>query len=95
MNRIPFPEAILTGIKVKYANANDIPFLAVNTGHGALASLGGIQHGIEIWLDQLDSIAIAEDGKTATFGGGVKSGMIIDALWEAGKQTGMFISGVP
>ncbi|KAH8429542.1 FAD-binding oxidoreductase [Aspergillus melleus] len=72
---------------VRYANANDIPFLAVNSGHGALASLGGVQHGIEIWLDKLDSISIADDGSTATFGGGVKSGMVIDTLWEVGKQT--------
>lgn len=61
----------------------------MNSGHGALASLGGVQHGIEIWLDKLDSISIADDGNTATFGGGVKSGMVIDALWEVGKQTGM------
>lgn len=69
----------------------------MNSGHSALATLGGV-HGIEIWLDKLDSIVIAEDGKTATFGGGVKSKAVIDALWESGKQTGRLslnFTGVP
>ncbi|PLB51157.1 FAD binding domain-containing protein [Aspergillus steynii IBT 23096] len=72
---------------IKYANAKDISFLAVSTAHGTIATLGGVQHGIEIWLDKLDSIVISGDGETATFGGGVKSKAVIDALWESGKQT--------
>jgi hypothetical protein len=45
-------------------------------------------HGIEIFLNQLSSIAIANDGQTATIGGGVISKNLTDALWAAGKQTG-------
>ncbi|KAL2012773.1 hypothetical protein VTN00DRAFT_298 [Thermoascus crustaceus] len=44
---------------VKYANANNIPFLAVNGGHGAITTVGKLQHGIEIWLRQLDSVEIS------------------------------------
>ncbi|KAJ5892521.1 hypothetical protein N7504_009212 [Penicillium tannophilum] len=72
---------------VKYANANNLPFLAYNGGHGSIETLGAIENGIEIWLGKLDSVSIAEDGQTATFGGGVKSKQVTDALWAAGKQT--------
>lgn len=71
-----------------YANENGLPFLAYSGGHGAIETLGAVENGIEIWLNQLNSVSIAGDGQTATFGGGVKSKHITDALWEAGKQTG-------
>jgi FAD/FMN-containing dehydrogenase len=73
---------------VKYANANNIPFLAVNGGHGAITTVGKVKNGIEIWLNQLDSVSISEEGDTATFGGGILTKKITDALWAAGKQTG-------
>lgn len=44
--------------------------------------------GIEIHMSQLNSVAIAKDGNTATIGGGVISKNLTDALWAAGKQTG-------
>jgi hypothetical protein len=47
-----------------------------------------MDHGIEIYLNQLDSVEIAEDGNTATFGGGTIAKNVTDALWAAGKQTG-------
>ncbi|KAL1969230.1 hypothetical protein VTN77DRAFT_484 [Rasamsonia byssochlamydoides] len=56
---------------VKYANASNIPFIAVNGGHGAITSLGKVHHGIEIWLNQLNSVTISPTGDTATFGGGI------------------------
>jgi hypothetical protein len=49
-----------------------------------------MDHGIEIYLNQLSSINIAKDGKTVKIGGGVHSKNVTDALWEAGKQTGEF-----
>ncbi|THC92965.1 hypothetical protein EYZ11_007556 [Aspergillus tanneri] len=55
------------------ANANEIPFLAVSGSHGNTAGLGDIQHGIQIWLDKLDSVVIADNGQTNAFGGGVRS----------------------
>ncbi|GAD92299.1 FAD binding domain-containing protein [Paecilomyces variotii No. 5] len=72
---------------VKYANAQNVPFVAVNGGHGAVSSMGKVYNGVEIWLNQLNSISIAKDGRTATFGGGVLSKQVTDALWEEGKQT--------
>ncbi|KKK12465.1 pseudouridine synthase [Aspergillus rambellii] len=72
---------------VQYANENDIPFLAVNGGHGTISTLSTLQHGLEIWLHRLDSVTISEDGQSATFGGGIKSGNVTQALWEIGKQT--------
>ncbi|KAL4878837.1 hypothetical protein BJY04DRAFT_208969 [Aspergillus karnatakaensis] len=72
---------------VQYANAEGIPYLAVNGGHGAISSLAEMQHGIQIWLQNLNFVDIAEDGHTATFGGGIKSADLIPALYEHGKQT--------
>ncbi|KAL5335387.1 hypothetical protein BJX70DRAFT_390676 [Aspergillus crustosus] len=72
---------------IRYANSEGIPFLAVNGGHGAISTLSNMQHGIQIWLQNLNFISIAEDGETATFGGGIKSATLISALFEQGKQT--------
>ncbi|KJK77249.1 hypothetical protein H634G_06987 [Metarhizium anisopliae BRIP 53293] len=47
-----------------------------------------MKSGVEIYLDQLNTIEVAEDGQTATIGGGALSKHVTDALWDAGKQTG-------
>ena len=72
---------------MKYANDNDVPFLIYDGLHGALVSLGKMDRGISIALNQLNSIEIAKDGKTVTAGGGVMSKNVTDVLWDAGKQT--------
>ncbi|KAI0394647.1 FAD binding domain protein [Xylariaceae sp. FL0594] len=72
---------------VKHANAQNIPFLAVNGGHGAITTVGKLQNGIEIWLNNLSSVEIAKDGNTAKFGGGTLSKTVTDTLWAKGKQT--------
>ncbi|KAF1948943.1 FAD-binding domain-containing protein [Byssothecium circinans] len=72
---------------VKFANKYGKPFLAVNNGHGAITTVGKLQNGIEIWMRQLNSVKIAADGKTATFGGGILAKGVTDGLWAAGKQT--------
>lgn len=46
-------------------------------------------HGIEILLTGLNSVEIAADGQSAKIGGGIRSKNLTDALWAAGKQTGM------
>jgi hypothetical protein len=76
---------------VKYANANNIPFFAMTGAHGAIKSLGDIENGIEIWLHRLDSVSIAPNGNTATFGGGILSKKVTDTLWAHGKQTGQLL----
>ncbi|KAJ5233168.1 hypothetical protein N7468_006124 [Penicillium chermesinum] len=72
---------------VKYANKQGLPFLVYNGVHGALVSLGKMTHGVGIAMNQLSSVQVAEDGKTATMGGGTMSKVVTDKLWAAGKQT--------
>ncbi|KAL4912490.1 hypothetical protein BDW62DRAFT_216289 [Aspergillus aurantiobrunneus] len=72
---------------IRYANSEGLPFLAVNSGHGAISTLSELDHGMEIWMHKLNAVKIAEDGKTATFGGGIKSVDLIGALFQQGKQT--------
>ncbi|KAJ5713440.1 uncharacterized protein N7483_010621 [Penicillium malachiteum] len=74
---------VATEDDVKYANENNLPFLAYNGGHGAIETLSTVENGIQIWLNQLNSVFISQDGQTATFGGGVKSKHVTDALWAA------------
>jgi hypothetical protein len=80
--------SFINKIKVKYASANNISFLAYTGGHGAIAGLDKICNGIQISLTKLNSVTISEKGDTATFGGGILSKKITDTLWKAGKQTG-------
>ncbi|KAF4457026.1 FAD binding domain-containing protein [Fusarium austroafricanum] len=72
---------------VKFANKKKLPFLAYNSAHGAITTLGKMTKGIEIYLDQLSGVKIAKDGKSVTIGGGTKSKLVTHTLWEAGKQT--------
>ncbi|KNG82581.1 FAD binding domain-containing protein [Aspergillus nomiae NRRL 13137] len=72
---------------VQFANKKQLPFLAYNAAHGAITTLGKMDRGIEIYLDQLSGVDIAEDGKTVTIAGGTKSKLVTDTLWDAGKQT--------
>jgi len=43
--------------------------LEVNGGHGAISTVGKLQDGIEIWLNNMRSVEIAEDRKTAKIDG--------------------------
>jgi hypothetical protein len=85
---------------VKYANRKDLPFLAYNGAHGAITTLGKMDYGVEIYLDQLSSVEVAADGKSAKIGGGTMSKTVVDELWAAGKQAGestvlsMFLSTI-
>ncbi|KAM0559928.1 hypothetical protein ACHAPJ_003878 [Fusarium lateritium] len=72
---------------VKYANSKKLPFLAYNTAHGAITTLGRMDHGVEIYLNQLNKVEVARDGKTVTIGGGTQSKKVTDTLWAANKQT--------
>ncbi|KAI0530047.1 putative FAD-dependent oxygenase, partial [Xylaria digitata] len=70
---------------VKYANQNNIPYIAVSGGHGAIITESRLKHGIEIWMHQLNTIEIGED--SARIGGGALSKAVTHTLWDAGKQT--------
>lgn len=92
--RVLFPgglEQKLTTTQVRYANGNDIPFLATAGLHGGTSTLGNLQQGINIRLRKMNSTSIAADGLSATFGGGILGLEVRDALWAAGKQTGMWL----
>ncbi|GAW23817.1 hypothetical protein ANO14919_133940 [Xylariales sp. No.14919] len=70
---------------VKYANQNNLPFIAVSGGHGAITTESRVQNGIEIWMNQLNTVEI--DGYVARVGGGALTKTVSHALWQAGKQT--------
>ncbi|KAK4151896.1 hypothetical protein C8A00DRAFT_35466 [Chaetomidium leptoderma] len=72
---------------VKIARTCKIPFLAYNGKHGAITTLGRMDQGIAINLHKLSSVVIATAGDKVTIGGGTNSKVVIDALWDAGKQT--------
>ncbi|KAI1839683.1 hypothetical protein JX266_014105, partial [Neoarthrinium moseri] len=74
-------------VVVNFANKHHIPFLATSGMHGSINTLGRMDHGIEIRLNQLDGVDISTDGKTARIGGGIQSKSLIDKLWTARKQT--------
>ncbi|KAF6784750.1 FAD-dependent oxygenase [Colletotrichum sojae] len=72
---------------IKFANERSLAFLAYNGVHGAITTLGRMQNGIEIYLNQLSGVEVSEDGKSARIGGGTGSKLVTDTLWDAGKQT--------
>lgn len=77
---------------VKFANKHGMPFTAKVSGHGTWAGLGDIQGGVNIWMRNLSSVKIAEDGGYVTVGGGAMVDDVVGRLWEGGKQTGSFLS---
>ncbi|KAI8316760.1 FAD-linked oxidoreductase [Colletotrichum sp. SAR11_59] len=72
---------------IRYANAHEIPFLARSGGHGATEALQDAKDAIMIDVRGWNQVEIAEDGKTATLGGGASVKTVVNALWAAGKQT--------
>ncbi|KAI4868239.1 FAD-binding domain-containing protein [Hypoxylon rubiginosum] len=51
-------------------------YLPINGGHGAITTIG-----------ELNTVKIADDGKSAQIGGVALTKTVTDALWAAGKQT--------
>ncbi|KAI4178691.1 MAG: hypothetical protein LQ346_007366 [Caloplaca aetnensis] len=72
-------------IAVRYANQRNVPFLAVNRGHGSTTDMSNCRRGINIYVRNLDSITIAEDGQSATLGGGVYGDQLVRTLRANGK----------
>lgn len=69
---------------VQIASANNISFLATNGGHGAGIGYGTIS-GIDINLDNLNSVSIDVANNELTIGAGVKIGDVIQPLYDAAK----------
>ncbi|KAK4954383.1 hypothetical protein LTR10_007814 [Elasticomyces elasticus] len=71
---------------IRVANEHGKPFLAVSGGHGGTKGLSYVQDGLSIWMRGMTSVEIAEDGRSATVGGGILSGELAEAFSRAGKQ---------
>ncbi|KAL8668916.1 MAG: hypothetical protein Q9168_006469 [Polycauliona sp. 1 TL-2023] len=74
---------------VKFANRVNLPFLAVNRGHGSVSALGTIRSGVLIKLDNLTNIDIAADGKSALLGG---HGTLIPLFASRGVYTDILLA---
>ncbi|KAH7564380.1 hypothetical protein BM1_01427 [Bipolaris maydis] len=74
-------EAPTPSVVIAPGTENDVQHIVDYPGTGKM------DYGIEIYMPQLDSIAISKDGKSVTVGGGINSKKLIDTLWTAGKQT--------
>ena len=72
---------------VKFANLAGLPFLATNRGHGTPLTLNKIKNGVLIKLQNLNTIDIAEDGKSALLGGGVYVDQVLEKLAIRNKVT--------
>ena len=60
----------------------------MNKGHGSTATLANAKKAIEIHVRALNSVTLANDGKSASVGGGSYNQEIIDTLWAKGKASG-------
>ncbi|TEA18247.1 FAD-linked oxidoreductase chyH [Colletotrichum sidae] len=72
---------------VRYANSRGLPFLARSGGHGATEALHTAKDAVVIDLRGWNQVALADDGKSATIGGGASVKKVVNELWAAGKQT--------
>ena len=76
---------------IRWANDASLPFLAVTGGHGVVQSLNGFRDGVGIWMRGMKGVDVLEGGERARIEGGVLSGELVHALWEAGKMTGEWV----
>ncbi|KAL4938555.1 hypothetical protein BDV06DRAFT_225881 [Aspergillus oleicola] len=79
---------------VHYANANNIPFFAVNTGHG-LTNTQRSFDGVQIDLTLLNNVSVSPTGQTALIQGGGQAAAVIDELWNQGYVTTTGSAGCP
>lgn len=82
---------MLTSMQIQYANGKEMPFLALSGKHGYNNNLNRVKHGIGINLRRMNSVKLAQDGKTARLGGGILSYEMLHGLWDLGKITSMFL----
>lgn len=72
---------------MKFADRYNTPFLSVNRAHGSASALSNVFNGIQIHIGSLNSIEIAEDGKSALMGGGTYQDQVVKYLAAHGKVT--------
>ncbi|KAJ6024873.1 6-hydroxy-D-nicotine oxidase [Penicillium herquei] len=73
-------------ILIKFVKSNAIPFSVRSGGHN-LEGLALVQDALLIDLRALSSVTVASDRKSATVGGGILQGDVIDKLWSQGLAT--------
>ncbi|KAJ5663308.1 hypothetical protein N7507_004039 [Penicillium longicatenatum] len=71
---------------IKFAKSSGIPFTLRSGGHN-LEGLALVQDALLIDLRALNSVTVAEDRKSATVGGGILQGELVNALWNQGLAT--------
>ncbi|KAL5355969.1 hypothetical protein BJX96DRAFT_142127 [Aspergillus floccosus] len=69
---------------VRIAAAHNLPFMATNGGHGTSLIYGTVK-GIDVNLENFNSVKIDIEKNTLTVGGGTKLGDITEPLYKAGK----------
>lgn len=79
-------------LQIRYANTNDRPFLALSGKHGDSNIWDQLENGVGINLRKLNSVKIAEGGKSANIGGGIMTKDLVDVLWEEGKMTSKLLN---
>lgn len=79
---------------MKYAAQRKIKLLIRNTSHGFTETVESVVNGIQISIRALNSVKIDASKNTAIVGGGVMVAEFIDALWKAGKRSGLLCLGM-
>ncbi|KAI0397925.1 FAD-binding domain-containing protein [Xylariaceae sp. FL0594] len=72
---------------VRFANEKNMPFFVRSGGHGATEALGLAKDALQIDVRKMSYVRVAEDGKSATIGGGASAKQVVDALEAVGKRT--------
>lgn len=71
---------------IKFVKSNAIPFSIRSGGHN-LEGRALVQDALLIDIRALKSVTVADDKKSATVGGGILQGDLVDELWSEGLAT--------
>ena len=74
---------------VKFLTKNNIPFLAIGSGHGYSAHYGKAKDIVEIDINSFKDIDIDKEKSTVKVGAAVLHSEVIEPLWQVGKQIRM------
>ncbi|KAJ5903503.1 6-hydroxy-D-nicotine oxidase [Penicillium tannophilum] len=71
---------------IKFTKSSGIPFTLRSGGHN-LEGLSVVQDALLIDLRAFNSVTVSEDRNSATVGGGILQGELVNELWEQGLAT--------
>lgn len=69
---------------VKLVRQHNIPFMATGGGHSYTTTIRALQNGLDIHLEQFDTVQIDKIAHTVTVGGGALNSQVIEAVYDAG-----------